>query len=857
MLDFDYATAHSNMIAKPVGWGNPHCRFGFFVLQTEEHRASDPLPIPPSPTLRGNMRPSFPKHLTRHGLALIAGLAAAVGCTHDGGTGPAEPPPPATVRFAVNFATTPLALASIAVTLTSAELPTVTVDLTPVPGTDSRQWTGGPVTIRAGTYAVDIQGKDANDVVTYRGSGTLTIQNGQSRTFAFALVCVSSACQGLGTVTLFVLTPELEVEPNDASSAATPLGIASLFGGQLEMGAANGTINPGSDLDYFSLPFSAVAPGDTIVVQLYGSRFGSPLNAVVTLFDPLGAQLIEVDDSPVGADPIIMIAMPVSEPAGSYQVRVSSSGGSTTGQYTMWAYHCRSGGANSVSCRDPSGSPALSGAAALTLTGAGTGSGRVVSSPAGIDCTIARGTAGAPGCSETVNGGTGVTLRLTLWTGSTVTEWSGTGSSCSGISCQVTMDQARSVTVTLGGRAGDVNGDGLVNQADLDLITADFGRTDQPPTDINRDGIVDSRDLGIALSNWSGGLTTVTGSVIDGSTGSGIPGAVAHFSSSGVQVVQVTTGTNGSYQTTLSPGTYDVSAEASGYVGVTLYNASVNGTTTVIEPLTLVPTSPFPGGIGGSIVDARTGVSISGATVELRPGMNAVSGAPLATTSSDALGQYQFSSLPANTYTVLVNATGYTTAVRTGIVVGGTAVSGQNVALSSVGSATEVRIVLTWGISPSDLDSHLTGPTAAGGRFHVYWVDRGSLTGAPWAALDHDDVTSYGPETITIVQQLSGVYRYSVHDYSDLSSTSSVALANSGARVDVYRGSSLISSFFPPPQDGTLWTVFELQGEQLTPINTMTYESNSTNVQAPPVTVGRVGNDAMVIHADVTAHPKP
>ena len=97
------------------------------------------------------MRPSFPKHLTRHGLVLIAGLATAVGCASDGGTGigPAEPPPPASVRFGVTFASTPLALASIAVTLTSAGLPTDLVGLTPVPGTDSRQWTAGPVTIGA------------------------------------------------------------------------------------------------------------------------------------------------------------------------------------------------------------------------------------------------------------------------------------------------------------------------------------------------------------------------------------------------------------------------------------------------------------------------------------------------------------------------------------------------------------------------------------------------------------------------------------------------------------------------------------------------------------------------------------
>lgn len=295
-------------------------------------------------------------------LALILTLAGS--CETPTNPPPTPPPTTASVRFAVTFATTPLALASIVATLTptSSGIPTVAIDLTPVPGTDSRQWTGGPVTIGAGTYAMDIQGKDASDVVTYRGSGTLTIQNGESRTFAFALVCVSSACQGVGTVALFVLTPELEVEPNDASSAATPLAIASLFGGQLEMGAANGTINPASDLDYFSLPFSAVAPGDTIVVQVYGTRFGSSLLAAAALFDPFGVQLAEVDYSSFGGDPIIRFTVPSSAPAGSYQVRVRSSGVySTTGPYTMWAYHCRSGGVNSVRCLDPSGTPALGG----------------------------------------------------------------------------------------------------------------------------------------------------------------------------------------------------------------------------------------------------------------------------------------------------------------------------------------------------------------------------------------------------------------------------------------------------------------------------------------------------------------
>jgi alpha-tubulin suppressor-like RCC1 family protein len=145
----------------------------------------------------------------------------------------------------------------------------------------------------------------------------------------------------------------------------------------------------------------------------------------------------------------------------------------------------------------------------LTVTGSGTGSGRVASSPSGIDCTI--GTNGPTGsCSSAFTSGTSVTLNVTPWTGATVTGWSGTGSSCSGDSCQVTMDQARTVTVDLGGVAGDVNGDGLVDQIDLDRVKAAFGQTDLRPEDINRDGLVDIHDLGIVLSDWTGGLTVTT-----------------------------------------------------------------------------------------------------------------------------------------------------------------------------------------------------------------------------------------------------------------------------------------------------------------------------------------------------------
>jgi uncharacterized repeat protein (TIGR01451 family) len=74
----------------------------------------------------------------------------------------------------------------------------------------------------------------------------------------------------------------------------------------------------------------------------------------------------------------------------------------------------------------------------LSVSLAGTGTGSVTSSPAGINC---------PGdCSENYDHGTVVTLTAAPGTGSTFAGWSG---DCSGTgTCMVTMDAAKSVTAT-------------------------------------------------------------------------------------------------------------------------------------------------------------------------------------------------------------------------------------------------------------------------------------------------------------------------------------------------------------------------------------------------------------------------
>ena len=119
--------------------------------------------------------------------------------------------------------------------------------------------------------------------------------------------------------------------------------------------------------------------------------------------------------------------------------------------------------------------------------------------------------------------------------------------------------------------------------------------------------------------------------------------------------------------------------------------------------------------------------------------------------------------------------------------------------------------MLTWDNAPADLDTHLTGPTTSGPRFHVAYyaltVNDGSV-----ASLDVDDTSSYGPETVTITSQIAGVYRYYVHDFTNDGTNPSLAMSNSGAQVKVYNSSGLVATFnIPANQGGTIWEDIQTQ----------------------------------------------
>jgi len=212
--------------------------------------------------------------------------------------------------------------------------------------------------------------------------------------------------------------------------------------------------------------------------------------------------------------------------------------------------------------------------------------------------------------------------------------------------------------------------------------------------------------------------------------------------------------------------------------------------------------SVSPGGsISGTVTNATNGQPISGATVKALQ-----NGDVLTTATSDTSGNYTIPELPGGTYSLEAQAPGFLRSTRDNVEV----VTGQNTqvnfSLSPLLSAGELRLVLTWGASPSDLDSHLWLPAET--PYHVAYFRRGSLDACPFAELDVDDSTSFGPETITIKQRFPGTYVYAVHQFS-----SNGSLTTSQAQVQVFDSTGLIATVNVPTQGtGRWWKVLTLDG---------------------------------------------
>jgi hypothetical protein len=308
--------------------------------------------------------------------------------------------------------------------------------------------------------------------------------------------------------------------------------------------------------------------------------------------------------------------------------------------------------------------------------------------------------------------------------------------------------------------------------------------------------------------------------------GAGTPGTTDKVVVENVRVVVRT-------PTSFGPGRFGWATQESVY-NIT-YRFDSTSLRLVPDTYLLVSTSGGTGTGGASgcanlsvqVVNSLVAAPIAGATIAIQS----------RTAQTDATGLATVTGLPAGQSVLTVSAAGYGTVTQAAELVCGA--NDLSVALSpgagSAGGLTpgQFRVVLTWGRNPSDLDSHLTGPSSTS-RFHLYYANRS--TGG--CGLDVDDVSSFGPETVTCPRTGSsgttltpGVYRYSVHHFSG-----SGNIGTSGAIVRLEQGDGTTQYFFPPTTGwvtGTtdLWTVFEitLAADGTTSVSTVNTIGNASS----------------------------
>ena len=162
-----------------------------------------------------------------------------------------------------------------------------------------------------------------------------------------------------------------------------------------------------------------------------------------------------------------------------------------------------------------------------------------------------------------------------------------------------------------------------------------------------------------------------------------------------------------------------------------------------------------------------------------------------------------------NTHTVTCSKQGFLTYVNNQVDLRPGGILNLNMSLSPELQEGNLRFVLNWSATPTDLDSHLLTPEINGNAYHVYFDNRGSVESAPFALLDYDITTGFGPETMTIYDLRPGMYRYYVRNFSE-----NPSITTSNAVVQVYGVGGLLHTIqVPSSGNGNYWHVCDVNGQ--------------------------------------------
>lgn len=228
-------------------------------------------------------------------------------------------------------------------------------------------------------------------------------------------------------------------------------------------------------------------------------------------------------------------------------------------------------------------------------------------------------------------------------------------------------------------------------------------------------------------------------------------------------------------------------------------------------------------GFSGRITDIA-GVGVEGAVIKFRQGLNNQDGEVVETASTDQNGFYSIN-LPAGEYTGEISGPGLVPTYLYASAPSDVFNTNQNETAIRAAASSEIKLMLSWGDTPHDLDSHLIGKTIDGTDLHTaYYQKTFEENGITYVDLDWDDVNSYGPETTSIRKLRDGKYVFYVNNFSNDS-----ALDTSKAVIKLFKGNSTTpDQVFNVPDgngDERVWVAFKIEisnnGEnvQITPIN--------------------------------------
>ena len=288
----------------------------------------------------------------------------------------------------------------------------------------------------------------------------------------------------------------------------------------------------------------------------------------------------------------------------------------------------------------------------------------------------------------------------------------------------------------------------------------------------------------------------LSGTVFDASTSTRVAGVAVSCGN-----YTILTDGRGEFSLELLPGSYTLDVQMDGYLPVS-FSVQVDRGLETTQNCYLTPST---GTVNGTVFDAID-------PTRRIPGAVVSTGSTRVT--ADSNGCYTMELAPGE-HLLTFEKDGYITATQT-VTVNPGVVTEQNTPLSQALASNEYRVVLTWGLNPSDLDSHLLGTSSRNRDYHVYFGDKTPSAANSEAKLDVDDTSSYGPETVTFTAQPGKVYVYSVYDYTNRNSTRPTAMASSGATVKVYCGNQELQTFHVPTNArGKWWEVFRIENGQL------------------------------------------